>query len=69
MWRGYRYPYGGWRRPMRWARMFGRGFYGPGWGGGWGYYRRPCCCLFCALPLLVLPLAAAAGLALHFLRA
>jgi len=36
------------------------------WPGRWGFYRRPCCCLFFTLPLLLIPLLALAALVLHF---
>jgi hypothetical protein len=45
-----------WHRGMHWM--------GRPW--RWGYYRRPCCCLFCALPLLLVPVLAMAVLVLHF---
>ena len=52
--------YGHWHRGMRWLN---HGFWRPGW---WGFYRRPCCCLFFALPLLLVPFLALAVLMLHF---
>ncbi len=68
MWRGYgRGPYRHFGRMMRrgWG---GWGGYGP-WGGwgyrGYGMRRGPCCCLFFALPIFLLPLAAVALLAMH----
>ncbi len=65
MWRRG-YPFHEWRRGMRWM---GRGWGWPGgYYGGWGWHRpRPCCCLFFALPLLVLPFLAVAALTMHFL--
>jgi hypothetical protein len=33
----------------------------------WGWHRRPCCCLFFALPLILVPLLALAALVLHFI--
>ncbi len=69
MWRGFgRGPYRPWRRAMRWRN---RGFWGPpgGWGWGYGYgpRRGPCCCLFFALPLFLLPLALMALFMAHIL--
>ena len=58
MWQDYGYPYGHWGRGMRWMRRpwrFGR----------WGYHRRPCCCLFFALPLMVLPFLVLAAFFAH----
>ena len=37
-----------WHRGMRWM---GRPWY-------WGYHRRPCCCLFFTLPVLLIPILA-----------
>ena len=42
------YAYGHWGRGMHRMRR-------PWRAGRWGYRRRPCCCLFFALPLMVLP--------------
>jgi|GEM_PF-1871706 hypothetical protein len=44
-----------WHRRMRWMNRPWR----------WGY-RRPCCCLFFTLPLLLVPILALAVLLLHF---
>jgi len=48
--------------------------YGHYWHRGWGWmrrpwrwgYRRPCCCFFFALPLMLIPLLAVAAILLHF---
>jgi hypothetical protein len=45
-----------WHRGMRWM--------GRPW--RWGYHRRPCCCLFFALPLMLVPFLAVVALLLHF---
>jgi len=49
-----------WHRGMGWMRR------GMGWPGRWGFYRRPCCCLFFALPMMLVPVLAVAALLLHF---
>jgi hypothetical protein len=54
MYRGYGHHF--WHRGMHWMHRPWR----------WGYYRRPCCCLFFALPLMLVPLLALAALVLHF---
>ncbi len=69
MWRGFgRFPYRRWRRGMRWG-WGGPGYWGPrgGWGWGYGPRRGPCCCLFFALPLALLPLALMVMLMAHVL--
>ncbi|MGB8212244.1 MAG: hypothetical protein WCE68_01680 [Anaerolineales bacterium] len=43
-----------WHRGMGWMRPW-----------RWGY-RRPCCCLFFALPLMLVPFLGLAFLLLHF---
>jgi hypothetical protein len=46
-----------WHRGMRWMHRPWR----------WGCHRRSCCCLFFALPLMLVPLlAVVALLLLHF---
>ena len=57
MWLNFGRPYRGWGRGMRWMN---RGFYRP-----WrrGYRRGPGCCLFFALPLLLLPFLVLAAFA------
>ena len=57
MYRGYGHHR---QRGMRWMN---RGFW---WPGRWGFYRRPCCCFFFALPLMLVPLLAVAAVLLHF---
>ena len=44
-----------WHRGMRWMNRPWR----------WGYYRRPCCCLFFALPLMLVPFLALVALMAH----
>jgi hypothetical protein len=58
MWRGFGNPY----REWRWMN---RGYGYPRWRGRWGYRRRPCCCLFFALPIMVAPLLFLAAWAVH----
>jgi len=34
---------------------------------GWGFHRRPCCCLFFTLPFLLVPFLALAVLLAHII--
>jgi quinol-cytochrome oxidoreductase complex cytochrome b subunit len=53
--RGY-----GWQHGMRWINR------GRWWPGRWGVYRRPCCCLFFTLPVLLIPILAVEVILFHF---
>jgi hypothetical protein len=64
MWHEHGFHHHGWHQGMRWME---HGFWGvPGyWGWGHPHHRPGCCCLFFALPLMLLPFLALAALALR----